>query len=65
MSQGGTADPRRASGYYDPELDPPFDLLEPAGPRSNIILSSPHSGNIYPARFLASARLDSSSSTLR
>ena len=41
-----------------PELDPPFDLIEPAGLRSNVVLSSPHSGNIYPQRFLASARLD-------
>lgn len=48
----------RGSGSFDPELEPPVDLLEPIGPRSNLVLSSPHSGNIYPARFLASARLD-------
>ncbi len=55
----------RASGWdgeaksgLDPELDPPFDLIEPHGPPSNLILSSPHSGSVYPKRFLASARLD-------
>ena len=45
-------------GYGDPELDPPLDLIEPHGPPSNVVLSSPHSGSIYPSRFLASARLD-------
>ena len=60
----------RASGFQDskqgsadPELDPPFDLIKPDGPASNVILSSPHSGSVYPRRFLDSARLDSA--TLR
>ncbi|WP_319932997.1 N-formylglutamate amidohydrolase [Lichenihabitans sp. Uapishka_5] len=42
----------------DPELDPPFDILLPTGAVSNVVLSSPHSGDVYPRSFLASARLD-------
>lgn len=42
----------------DPELASPFDVVEPRGPRSNLVLSSPHSGSLYPDRFIASARLD-------
>lgn len=41
----------------DPELDPPLEIVEPHGPLSAIVASSPHSGNIYPARFLAASRL--------
>lgn len=52
-----------AEAFADPELEPPFDLIEPVGPISNVILSSPHSGSVYPRRFLACARLDSA--TLR
>ena len=43
---------------HEPELDPPFDILEPDVLRSPIVLSSPHSGNVYPRRFLDSARLE-------
>ena len=42
----------------DPELRPPFEVAEPAALSSCIVLSSPHSGRVYPARFLACARLD-------
>ena len=42
----------------EPELDPPFEVVEPARLSNCLVLSSPHSGRIYPARFLASARLD-------
>ncbi|MCW6508385.1 N-formylglutamate amidohydrolase [Lichenifustis flavocetrariae] len=42
----------------EPELDPPFEVVEPVGQRSNVVLSSPHSGDVYPDRFIASARLD-------
>lgn len=45
----------------DPELDPPFDVLEPTRLVSAVVLSSPHSGRVYPARFLAAARLDAAS----
>ena len=42
----------------DPELDPPFDVVEPTYLTSPLVFSSPHSGSIYPRRFLDSARLD-------
>ena len=64
---GGTADrgpepaTRDSSEMPEPELDPPFDVIEPVELTSGIVLSSPHSGNVYPARFLHSARLDASS----
>jgi len=45
------------------ELDPPFEVLEPAEWRGPIVFNSPHSGRVYPAGFLAAARLDIS--TLR
>ncbi len=47
----------------DAELDPPFEILEPAEWRAPVIFNSPHSGRIYPRAFLAAARLDLS--TLR
>lgn len=43
------------------EFDPPFDVLEPASLTSAVVLSSPHSGRIYPSHFLRSARLDAAS----
>jgi N-formylglutamate amidohydrolase len=43
---------------HEPELDPPFDVIEPAELASPLVLSSPHSGNVYPKRFLDSSRLD-------
>jgi N-formylglutamate amidohydrolase len=39
-------------------LDPPFEILEPAELRGAVAFNSPHSGNIYPRAFLASARLE-------
>ncbi len=48
---------------HEPELDPPFDVVEPARLAAPLVLSSPHSGSVYPARFLASSRLDAA--TLR
>lgn len=44
--------------FHDPELDPPFDVVEPAALQSPLVLSSPHSGCVYPRRFLESSRLD-------
>jgi N-formylglutamate amidohydrolase len=55
--QGGT----RAKTFAEPELDPPFDIIEPGVLATGLVLSSPHSGNVYPSRFLASARLDAAS----
>ena len=43
---------------HEPELDPPFDVIEPDHLTSPLIFSSPHSGSVYPGRFLRSARLD-------
>lgn len=40
------------------ELDPPFEILEPAQWRAPVIFNSPHSGSVYPSAFLAAARLD-------
>ena len=43
---------------HEPELDPAFDIVEPSQVTCPLVLSSPHSGSIYPRRFLESARLD-------
>lgn len=43
---------------HEPELDPPFEVVEPDRVVSPLVLSSPHSGSVYPARFLADSRLD-------
>lgn len=47
----------------EPELAPPFEVLEPDTLLSPLVFSSPHSGRVYPARFLAATRLDAA--TLR
>jgi N-formylglutamate deformylase len=40
------------------ELDPPFEIIEPADWAGPVLFNSPHSGSTYPAGFLASSRLD-------
>jgi N-formylglutamate amidohydrolase len=40
------------------ELDPPFDILEPAEWTAPVVFNSPHSGGVYPRAFLSAARLD-------
>ncbi len=40
------------------ELEPPFDILEPAEWRGPVLFNSPHSGRVYPRAFLVSSRLD-------
>jgi N-formylglutamate deformylase len=40
------------------ELDPPFEILEPAEWRGPVVFNSPHSGRVYPPTFLTVARLD-------
>ena len=47
----------------EPELATPVEVVEPVGAASPLVLSSPHSGAVYPKRFLASSRLDAA--TLR
>jgi len=42
---------------HEPELDPPFDVLDPAALVCPLVFSSPHSGNIYPQSFLERSRL--------
>jgi N-formylglutamate amidohydrolase len=40
------------------ELDPPFEIIEPAVCSGPVLFNSPHSGSIYPHAFLTSSRLD-------
>jgi N-formylglutamate amidohydrolase len=40
------------------ELDPPFEVLEPAECKGPVLFNSPHSGSTYPRAFLTSSRLD-------
>src|SRR5690349_148949 len=40
------------------ELEPPFEILEPADWQGPLVFNSPHSGSIYPSAFLAAARLE-------
>jgi len=43
---------------HEAELEPPFDILEPAEWVAPVVFNSPHSGRVYPRNFLAAARLD-------
>jgi N-formylglutamate amidohydrolase len=43
---------------HSDELDPPFEIIEPAEWRGPVVFNSPHSGCVYPRAFLATARLD-------
>lgn len=52
---GSVAD---AIPVHEPELDPPFEVVGPAEPACPLVFSSPHSGCVYPRRFLDVARLD-------
>ena len=40
------------------ELDPPYEVVEPAALAGPVVCNSPHSGRTYPSRFLAQSRLD-------
>lgn len=40
------------------ELDPPFEVAEPAALSGPVVCNSPHSGRSYPAKFLSQSRLD-------
>lgn len=42
----------------EPELNPPFKVLEPAHQLAPFVFCSPHSGSIYPRHFIAQSRLD-------
>jgi len=39
-------------------VDPPIEIVRPASPAGPLVFSSPHSGSIYPAGFVAKSRLD-------
>jgi len=41
-----------------PELDPPFEVVAPRGVGAPLLFNAPHSGRVYPARFVAASRLD-------
>src|SRR6195952_856661 len=43
---------------FDGELSPPFEIVEPAVWRAPIIFNSPHSGSVYPDKFLRASRID-------
>ena len=43
-----------------PELGPPIEVLEPETGLAPLVISSPHSGDIYPPSLLRAARLDRS-----
>ena len=47
-----------APGWFEPDLSPPCDVTPPKAQLTPLVVSSPHSGNVYPARFLATSRLD-------
>src|SRR5215468_7284644 len=53
-----TQPPGESMNVHPDELDPPFEILEPAEWRGPLAFNSPHSGCVYPRAFLASARLD-------
>jgi N-formylglutamate amidohydrolase len=40
------------------ELTPPFNLLRPRQQTAPVVFCSPHSGRVYPRRFLEASRLD-------
>jgi N-formylglutamate deformylase len=40
------------------ELDPPFEVLEPAAYKGPVLFNSPHSGSTYSRAFLSTSRLD-------
>jgi N-formylglutamate deformylase len=46
------------SDRSDAELDPPFEVIEPAEWLAPVGFNSPHSGKTYPGAFLSAARLD-------
>ncbi len=58
VDEGDRSDGRHRTG---PDFDPPFDVIEPPALTAAVVMSSPHSGRVYPPRFLESARLDAAS----
>ncbi len=54
MSQTRSARPT-SSAFV---VEPPIEIVRPARIAAPLVLSSPHSGNVYPATFVAGSRLD-------
>ncbi|MGQ0672305.1 MAG: N-formylglutamate amidohydrolase [Hyphomicrobium sp.] len=50
--------PQNERASIDAELSPPYLVLAPAELTSPFVFCSPHSGRIYPQRFLEQSRLD-------
>src|SRR5208283_1715377 len=44
--------------FAAPDLAAPFEIFEPDILATPLVFNSPHSGRVYPKRFLASSRLD-------
>jgi len=42
----------------DPDIQPPFEVIEPPRLTAPLVFDSPHSGSRYPRAFLAASRLD-------
>jgi N-formylglutamate amidohydrolase len=42
----------------DPDIQPPFEVIEPPRLTAPLVFDSPHSGSCYPRAFLAASRLD-------
>ena len=42
----------------DPDIQPPFEVIEPPRLLAPLVFDSPHSGSRYPRAFLAASRLD-------
>jgi N-formylglutamate amidohydrolase len=58
MSQTGQNNIKHGIEHAIPdEFFPPFDVAQPAQQLVPFVFSSPHSGRVYPPRFLASSRL--------
>src|SRR3979490_2339120 len=55
---GGFQGRRPTMSQFDGELSPPFEIVEPAVWRAPIIFNSPHSGSVYPDKFLNASRID-------
>ena len=50
--------PMPSAAAVQPPIDPPFEVVRPATQTMPVVFASPHSGNHYPADFVAAARLD-------
>ena len=48
----------RAGWRADPDIQPPFEVIEPPRLAAPLVFDSPHSGSRYPRAFLAASRLD-------